>query len=181
MRDPQQQSSAAPAPIPPPQAVRFSASTNALANVNIPFVDGTVSCGSPPVQFGADPNAVQYLGGDGWLNSQVGRMTPNGIAGLANAKGCQQASSDEQIVMCQYNCPAGYVSNQFSNTARWQGINGESVGGLRCGTDNMLYRVRQDVDTICEAESEKVTVEVENRFSQDLYVCKTNYPGKKRS
>jgi len=57
------------------------------------------------------------------------------------------------------------------------GANGESVGGLECRSDNRLYRINQDNNILCMADSSAVTVEVVNNMAQPIAICKTNYPG----
>lgn len=181
---PAQQAAAAPAVKPPAQnspvtviKAASGASSNAMANVNNKFVDGTVDCDSPPVQFGADPSQTLYLGGQGWLNSQVGRFTDGGIQGLANTVGCRAAQDGATAVICNYNCPGTRLPTQFAKSRYFNGINGESVGGLQCKPDNKLYRINTDWDILCMEPSDLVTVEIVNQKSQPIAICKTNYPG----
>jgi hypothetical protein len=152
-----------------------SSSNNALANVNVAFVDGTVSCDQVPAQFGADPSMNYYLGGNGWLNSQIGNMQGDAVANLRNAVGCNAASmGPDQVMFCNYNCPDGMLPSQRPAT---QGINGESVGGLQC-KNGLLYKTNMASDVLCVPPSNKVNVEVVNNLPQEVVICRTNYPGK---
>jgi SUN family beta-glucosidase len=161
----------------PPTVNRGTASSNAMANVNNVFVDGSIPCDSPPVQFGAEDANVMYLGGNGWLNSQIGIPSANGLANLRNAVGCPTPSNPGEKVVCNYNCPGTRLPSQFANQRAWMGANGESVGGLECRTDNRLYRINQDNNILCMPDSNAVTVEVVNNMAEPIAICKTNYPG----
>jgi hypothetical protein len=154
---------------------KISSSSNALANVNVAFIDGTVSCDQVPSQFGADPSLNYYLGGNGWLNSQIGNMQGDAVANLRNAVGCNTASmGEDQVMFCNYNCPEGMLPSQRPAT---QGINGESVGGLQC-KNGLLYKTNTASNVLCVPPSNKVNVEVVNNLSQEVVICRTNYPGK---
>jgi SUN family beta-glucosidase len=161
----------------PPTVNKVSTSSSAMGNVNNVFVDGTMPCDSPPVQFGAEDANVMYLGGNGWLNSQIGTPSAGGLANLRNAVGCPTPSHPGEKVVCNYNCPGTRLPTQFANQRAWMGANGESVGGLECRSDNRLYRINHDNNILCMADSSAVTVEVVNNMAQPIAICKTNYPG----
>lgn len=126
------------------------------------FSDGSVDCSHFPSDFGASP--VSYLGLGGWTGVQDGGQ------GYANGPSGSSCSAGK---FCSYACPEGYHKSQWPTD---QGSLGQSVGGLKCGSDNKLHLTNS-------ALSKKLCirgvggVSIVNKLGKGVAVCRTDYPG----
>ena len=154
--------SAAPAP---------PASNPAAGNVNAQFPSGQVPCSQFPSEYGAVP--VPWMGLGGWAGVQ---QTPDFTFGLDKAisyivtaiegSGCTKNS------FCSYACQAGYQKSQWPEA---QGNTGQSIGGLYCNANGMLELSNPSEQTICIPGTGGV--QVKNTLSQNVCICRTDYPG----
>jgi hypothetical protein len=74
---------------------------------------------------------------------------------------------------CSYACPEGYMKFQWPSL---QGATGQSVGGLFC-QNGKLHLTNPSVKSLCAPGTNNIKVYVENKLSQNVAICRTNYPG----
>ncbi|CCF60229.1 hypothetical protein KAFR_0J01640 [Kazachstania africana CBS 2517] len=119
------------------------------------FTDGTVACSSFP--SGQGVIALDWLGFGGW-------------SGIENSDGstggtCQEGS------YCSYACQPGMSKTQWPES---QPSSGVSIGGLLC-KDGYLYKSSTSSDYLCEWGVDAAVVVSE--LSDDVAICRTDYPG----
>ncbi len=119
------------------------------------FEDGTISCDSFPEGNGVI--ALDHLGFGGWSGIENDDTSTGGT--------CEDGS------YCSYACQPGMSKTQWPSA---QPSNGVSVGGLLC-KDGYLYRSNTDTDYLCEWGVDVAYVVSE--ISDDVAVCRTDYPG----
>lgn len=167
---------AAHAPAPPANnKAQSSWSGSASSMVDRSFPDGQISCNDFPSEYGA--LRAPWLGLGGWIGVQKPNVQ-NGagyddIMTVTRAQ-CVDGNCCLPNSFCSYACPDGYMKSQWPSV---QGATGQSVGGLHC-RNGMLYRSNPDRETLCAPSVKNVNVYVKNQMSQQVAVCRTNYPGK---
>lgn len=153
-------SSSTPAPSP--------SSSPVSAGINSDFPDGVLDCDTFPSEYGAVP--LDYLGLGGWSGIQYVTILGEVVSDIITAvfgDTCRDGA------MCSYACPAGYQKSQWPST---QGSTGQSVGGLQC-KNGKLYLTNPELSKkICIPGTGGV--EVQNTLSEQVAVCRTDYPGK---
>ncbi|CCG82980.1 Cell wall synthesis protein psu1 [Taphrina deformans PYCC 5710] len=141
-------------------ALQAGSVSNALANGVAPstkFVDGTIPCGTfPESQEGI--LKLDYLGHGGYTGIQSG----NSASPLCT----------EPNALCSYSCQPGMMKTQWPVN---QPADGQSRGGLLCGTDGMLYLSDASKPYLCEWGQNSAYVVSD--LSQGVAVCQTDYPG----
>ncbi|RCI11502.1 hypothetical protein L249_7373 [Ophiocordyceps polyrhachis-furcata BCC 54312] len=132
------------------------------------FPSGTVECSRFPSEYGAVPLEWHDMGG--WCGVQhvpgFSLRLATAIGQIATGKKCSPGS------MCSYACPPGYQKTQWPAV---QGSNHESVGGLFCNKDGFLELTRPESKTLCEKGVGGVVVK--NKISEQVTLCRTDYPG----
>lgn len=119
------------------------------------FEDGVISCDSFP--SGQGVIALDHLGFGGW-------------SGIYHSDTSTGGSCDDGAY-CSYACQSGMSKTQWPST---QPSNGVSVGGLYC-KNGYLYRSNTDTKYLCEWGVDSAVVV--NKLSQDVAICRTDYPG----
>jgi hypothetical protein len=178
---------AAPAPPPPPPAAapavqtnnRVAAGSSGFSNTNAnagkSFPSGQLSCSQFPSDYGAVP--VDYLGLGGWISVQVPgnqKRSPgfgNIMTKVPNM--CSNGNCCTEGSYCSYSCPAGYFKSQWPVA---QGNSGESVGGVLCQGGKLVLTNPQS-NTLCVPGAQQVKAYIENKLTQVVSLCQTNYPG----
>ena len=134
------------------------------------FPDGTIDCSTFPSAYG--PVKIDWAELGGWSGIQYvtfdGHHINNINTAVPNGEGCKPGS------MCSYACPPGYQKSQWPSI---QGANGQSVGGLECGTDGKLRLTNSNLSKRLCIPGTGATV-VENKLSNNAAICRTDYPGK---
>ena len=176
-------SSVAPPPKPSPVTPSLNAAppssdsgSESSSGVNTPFPDGQVSCSSFPSQYGAIP--VDWMGLGGW----TGVQSPGAgglLSGFSNimtltSSQCESGVCCTEGSYCSYACPPGFQKSQWPTT---QGSTGQSVGGLLCQGGKLHLTNPGLSKNICMPGTDAVTVLVKNTLSQNVAVCRTDYPG----
>jgi hypothetical protein len=171
---------AAPAPVKQAAAVATPASSassysSSGSGVDKTFPDGEIDCSHFPSDYGALP--VDWLNLGGWASVQKPGTTLaagfNDILGITKAQ-CTGSGCCLEGSFCSYACPEGYLKYQWP---AMQGATGQSVGGLQC-KGGKLYLTNPSVKTLCAAGAPEIKVMVQNKLSQNVAICRTNYPGK---
>ncbi|EEB08160.1 cell wall protein Psu1 [Schizosaccharomyces japonicus yFS275] len=132
-----------------------SAASSSSTGSTSTFQDGVYSC----TDFPSDQNgvvALDYLGYGGYTGIQIG-----------DAAG----SSCTEGAYCSYACKPGMLKSQWPTE---QPSDGESRGGLLC-KNGKLYRTNTAYDSLCI--DGVGSAYVENRLSQGVAICQTDYPG----
>ena len=119
------------------------------------FQDGTIPCTEFPAGQGVI--ALDWIGEGGWS----GVEHPDTSTGGA----CTEGS------WCSYACQPGMSKTQWPAD---QPADGRSVGGLLC-QNGYLYRTNTDTDYLCEWGVDSAVVVSE--LSQNVAICRTDYPG----
>lgn len=119
------------------------------------FSDGTIPCSQFPSDYGAVP--VEWINLSGWASV----MSMDG----STANDCQEG------FYCSYACPAGQSKTQWPSN---QPADGRSVGGLLC-KGGYLYRSNTATNNLCESDVGSGIAKSE--LSQDVAMCRTDYPG----
>lgn len=127
----------------------------AYANPSKEFQDGVLSCDQFPAGEGVI--ALDQLGFGGW-------------SGIENSDGSTGGNCKEGS-HCSYACQSGMSKTQWPFA---QPANGVSVGGLIC-KGGKLYRTNTNTKYLCEWGQDKAIVD--NTLSQDVAICRTDYPG----
>ncbi|PRT52543.1 putative secreted beta-glucosidase SIM1 [Wickerhamiella sorbophila] len=122
------------------------------------FQDGVIDCSDFPAGNGVV--ALDYLGFGGWSGIQ-----------FLNGGSSSSGSSCTEGAYCSYACQPGMSKTQWPSN---QPASGVSVGGLQC-KGGKLYRTNTNTDNLCEAGAG--TASVESELSQDVAICRTDYPG----
>lgn len=119
------------------------------------FEDGVYSCSDFP--SGQGVVALDHLGFGGW----------SGIYHSDTSTG----GSCTEGAYCSYACQSGMSKTQWPSE---QPSNGVSVGGLIC-KGGKLYKTNSNAKYLCEWGVDKAIVV--NQLSQDVAICRTDYPG----
>ncbi|KAF2774238.1 SUN-domain-containing protein [Teratosphaeria nubilosa] len=143
-------------------------SSSSGSGVNTPFPDGEIPCSHFPSDYGAV--AVDWLGLGGWTGVQ--NCEGETSAGFTDIVTATQGGCVENAY-CSYSCQAGYQKSQWP---KFQGKDGQSVGGVVC-KNGTLHKTNTDFDTLCIPGASEVTILVKNSMSENVAVCRTDYPG----
>ncbi|PFH55316.1 hypothetical protein XA68_10124 [Ophiocordyceps unilateralis] len=144
-----------------------SGSSSGSGRLSKEFPSGTIECWRFPTEYGAVPLVWHDMGG--WCGVQIVpgfSLSLASIGQIATGKKCSPGS------MCSYACPPGYQKTQWPAV---QGSNHESVGGLFCNSDGFLELTRPESKTLCEKGVGGVVVQ--NKLSEQVTLCRTDYPG----
>ncbi|KAF2000960.1 glycoside hydrolase family 132 protein [Amniculicola lignicola CBS 123094] len=140
------------------------------------FPNGTYPCGSFPTGYGAIQ--VDHDGLGGWTGIQDPKE--RGTAGFNDIYtvphgSCNDGSCCTPGAFCSYSCPNPYLRTSWPKK---QGATKQSVGGLYCNMDGKLEMADGSIaNTLCAKGTDKVTVMVENKLSETVSICRTDYPG----
>jgi SUN family beta-glucosidase len=127
---------------------------------SIAFPDGTIDCSSfPSDQQGVI--SVDYLGFGGWSGIQYPNTGGTSGPGMTCSEGAY----------CSYACQPGMSKTQWPST---QPSDGESRGGLLC-QNGKLHLTNPASPYLCEWGQEASYVV--NTLSEDVAICRTDYPG----
>ena len=127
---------------------------------SVAFPDGTIECSSfPSGQQGV--LSLDYLGFGGWSGIQY----PNGGGTAVPGMTCTEGA------YCSYACQPGMSKTQWPTT---QPTDGETRGGLLC-QNGKLHLTNPASQYLCEWGQEASYVV--NTLSQDVAICRTDYPG----
>ncbi|PUU81384.1 hypothetical protein B9Z19DRAFT_1099792 [Tuber borchii] len=121
------------------------------------FPDGVVSCNEFPSDYGALALPWHIPAGWSGLQYQGGNIDAEGV--------CKEGA------YCSYACPPGYSKAQWPAD---QPASGESIGGLLC-KNGKLTLTRSDFKYLCEAGAPGISIK--NELSDEVSVCRTDYPG----
>jgi hypothetical protein len=150
-------------------------SSSSAAFVDRTFPDGEIDCNEFPSQYGAV--RTDWLGLNGWAGVQKANVDSaagyDDIMTVTKAQ-CQGENCCLEGAFCSYACPEGYLKWQWPSK---QGATGQSVGGLQC-RNGKLHLTNPTQPTLCAQGTRNVNVYVQNKMSQNVAVCRTNYPGK---
>lgn len=119
------------------------------------FEDGTIPCGQFPSGQGVIP--ISWLDEGSWSGVENTDTSTGGS--------CKEGS------YCSYACQPGMSKTQWPSD---QPSDGRSIGGLLC-KDGYLYRSNTDTDYLCEWGVDAAYVVSE--LSDDVAICRTDYPG----
>lgn len=119
------------------------------------FQDGVLSCDEFP--SGQGVIALDHMGFGGWSGIYNSDTSTGGS--------CKEGS------YCSYACQSGMSKTQWPSN---QPSNGVSVGGLQC-KNGKLYRSNPNSKYLCEWGVDKAVVV--SKLSQDVAICRTDYPG----
>ena len=144
-----------------------SSSSSGGAGVDSDFPDGELDCSTFPSDYGAV--SLDYLGIGGWSGIQYVSLVNEVISDIVTAVSGQSCTSG---AMCSYACPAGYQKSQWPTT---QGSTGQSVGGLECKNGKLYLTNSALSKKICIPGTGGVNIR--NELSQNVAVCRTDYPG----
>jgi hypothetical protein len=148
--------------------------SNSGSGVNTLFPDSQIDCSHFPSDYGAIP--VNWIGLGGWSSVQLPASSSGGfsnIVGVTTAQ-CNNGVCCLEGAYCSYACPPGSQKFQWPSE---QGATGQSVGGLFC-KGGKLHKTNSDSGTLCGPGTDKVSVQVVNKLSQNVAICRTDYPGK---
>ncbi|KAJ5562345.1 hypothetical protein N7535_003203 [Penicillium sp. DV-2018c] len=134
--------------------------------LNAEFPDGEIDCSEFPSDYGAV--ALDYLGLGGYSGIQYVTLVDDLISDIVTAVTGDECHSG---AMCSYACPPGHQKSQWPHT---QGSTGQSVGGLQC-KGGKLYRTNDKYKQLCIPGVGGV--HVKNKMSDNVAVCRTDYPG----
>ncbi|KAJ5953380.1 Secreted beta-glucosidase sun1 [Penicillium verhagenii] len=144
-----------------------SAAVSTATGLNAEFPDGEISCSEFPSAYGAV--ALDYLGFGGWSGVQYVSLVDEIISDIVTAISGESCTDGG---MCSYACPAGYQKNQWPTT---QGSTGQSIGGLKCEGGKLYLTNTELGNTLCIQGTGGV--QVRNELSEDVAICRTDYPG----
>lgn len=133
----------------------ISGDLSAFSGPSEKFEDGTISCSDFP--SGQGVIALDWVGHGGWSGIENPDTSTGGD--------CKDGS------YCSYACQPGMSKTQWPSS---QPSDGRSIGGLYC-KDGLLYRSNTDSDYLCEWGEPSAYVVSE--LSQDVAICRTDYPG----
>lgn len=134
------------------------------------FPDGEISCSTFPSEYGAVP--VEWTGLGGWTGIQS--PGSSGLSGYSNIMTVTSGGSCTEGSYCSYACPPGYQKTQWPTT---QGSTGQSVGGLKCSGGKLTLTNPALSNKLCMTGASGVQVLVQNKMSENVAVCRTDYPG----
>ncbi|KAG7194458.1 putative secreted beta-glucosidase sim1 [Scheffersomyces spartinae] len=130
---------------------------SAFSNPTEKFEDGVHDCASVPTGQGVI--------GVTWIDGLNG-----GWSSIMDLNGNTSPDCKDGFY-CSYACQAGMSKTQWPSQ---QPSSGASVGGLYC-KGGKLYRANTNSDYLCEWGEN--TADFVNNLSQDLSICRTDYPG----
>lgn len=151
-----------------------SSSSSGSTGVDSDFPDGELDCSTFPSDYGAVflNNAGLTTGWAGYMDVGVDNFEIGQIADIS-IDISEPSGEVKSGYFLTYACPPGYDSAQWPGA---QGSKGQSVGGLWCGSDNKLHLTRaSETKKLCQSGAGNV--KVTNKLSEDVYICKTIYPG----
>lgn len=131
------------------------------------FPDGQLDCSTFPSDYGAI--RTDWLNLNGWTGIQ--HVTVSGGQVTKMSTGVSGDSCTEGS-MCSYACPPGYQKSQWPST---QGSTGQSVGGLSCSGGKLHLTNSALSNNLCIRGTGNV--QVKNTMSEQVAVCRTDYPG----
>ncbi|KIW03515.1 uncharacterized protein PV09_05280 [Verruconis gallopava] len=149
-------------------------SNGLLANVDKEFPDGQIDCSHFPSDYGAMP--LDWLNIGGWASVQKPEQDlANGYNDILSmtSNECPNGNCCVEGSFCSYACPDGYLKYQWPSK---QGATGQSIGGLLC-QNGKLHLTNPAYKTLCAKGSQNIKVTVKNMLSQNVAICRTNYPG----
>jgi SUN family beta-glucosidase len=154
--------------------VQAYANSGSGTGVNADFPDGQLDCSTFPSEYGAV--SVDWLNLGGWASVQKPNEQTaagyNDILSVTKAQ-CSGSSCCVEGAFCSYACPDGTLKVQWPAE---QGATGQSVGGLYCN-NGKLHLTNPAYKTLCATGSSNINVYVQNKLSQNVAICRTNYPG----
>lgn len=159
-----------PKPAPKPSPPSSGSGNSGGQGLDREFPDGEIPCSHFPSDYGAV--ASDWLDFGDWLGLQFTPKFSFGISSISDISTGIKGDTCTKGCMCSYACPPGYQKTQWPAA---QGSTKESVGGLWCGNDGMLYKTRKGYNTLCEKGVGGVTVE--NKMNVEAVLCRTDYPG----
>jgi SUN family beta-glucosidase len=127
---------------------------------SVTFPDGAYDCST----FPSDQQGVvsaDYLGLGGWTGIQYPGNAGTAVSGQTCTEGAY----------CSYACQPGMSKTQWPST---QPSDGETRGGLLC-QNGKLYLSNPSSQYLCEWGQESSYVV--NTLSEDVAICRTDYPG----
>ncbi|GLI79686.1 sun domain protein [Penicillium ochrochloron] len=145
---------------------KSSKTSSGGTGVTAEFPSGEIDCGTFPSDYGAVP--LDYLGLGGYSGIQYVTIADAVISEIVTAVTGDSCTSG---AMCSYACPAGYQKSQWPTT---QGATGQSIGGLEC-KNGKLHLTNTEYKTLCIEGTGGVNVR--NQLSEQVAVCRTDYPG----
>jgi hypothetical protein len=157
------------------QAYANTPSGSDASSVNKQFPDGQLACSHFPSDYGAV--STDWLNLGGWASVQVPSVTlPLGYSNIMDMtqSQCSNGNCCVEGSFCSYACPEGYLKYQWPAL---QGLTGQSIGGVFC-QGGKLHLSNPSVKTLCAVGSTQINVQVQNKLSQEVAICRTNYPGK---
>ena len=133
-------------------------------------------CDMFPGGYGAV--AVHELGLGGWTGIQnPGYSGSDGFNDINTAVrgSCSNGECCTAGSYCSYSCPPGYLKAAWP---KLQGVTGQSIGGLLCSANNKLQMPDGSISkSLCVKGTDKITVQVQNKLSGNVSICRTDYPG----
>lgn len=167
-------SSSKPSSAPAASSSSSSSSSNGVSGANTPFPDGEIDCSHFPSDYGA--MAVSWLGLGGWTSVQQPGSSSGG--GFSNILGVTSSQCNNGVcclegAYCSYACEPGSQKFQWPSE---QGATGQSVGGVLC-KGGKLYKTNSAYQTLCGPGTNAVNVQIQNKLSQNVAICRTDYPG----
>lgn len=172
-------SSTTPSSSPKPSTTSTAAATTSSASSGSPtgatgidadFPDGKIACKTFPSDYGAIP--LDWLDLNGWSGIQKVPHYKWGSSFIDYIETAIKGDTCQSGQFCTYACPVGYVQTQWPEA---QGSTGQSVGGLYCNDDGFLELTRPSHKTLCEKGLGNV--KIINKLSDNVAVCRTQYPG----
>ncbi|PNS16582.1 hypothetical protein CAC42_82 [Sphaceloma murrayae] len=148
---------------------------SSATGLDVDFPDGEVDCSDFPSQYGALDLGWYGLGG--WIGVQNPGVSHSGgydhIETVLSSS-CSGSDCCSEGMFCSYACPPGYQKTQWPAL---QGATAQSVGGLQCQGGKLRLTNSGLSSKLCMQGTDAVRVEVVNKLSEQVSVCRTDYPG----
>jgi hypothetical protein len=174
---PEQDPSSISTSTPAPAASASGEYSGACPDCDKEFPNGKYSCDVFPTGYGAVSLTNEGLGG--WAGIQEPRYRKaDGFDDIMTVPTgtCTNGACCKPGRYCSYGCPNPYLKMSFP---KLQGKTKQSVGGLYCNENGKLEMADGSIGkTLCGKGSDRMTVKVENKLSQPVSICRTDYPGK---
>jgi hypothetical protein len=174
---PEQEPSSAPTSTSDPPASEHSEYSGPCPDCDREFPNGTYSCDVFPTGYGAVSLTNEGLGG--WSGIQEPRYRQaDGFDDIMTVPTgtCTDGICCTPGRYCSYGCPNPYLKMSFP---KMQGKTKQSVGGLYCNENGKLEMADGSIGkTLCGKGSDHMTVKVQNKLSQSVSICRTDYPGR---
>lgn len=166
------------APPPPSSPSDLPVDNNGpCADCDKEFPNDKYSCDAFPTGYGAVPLSNEGLGG--WIGIQDPQYRQaDGMDNIMTVPmgSCSDGTCCTPGRYCSYGCPNPYLKLSFP---KLQGKTKQSVGGLYCNENGRLEMADGSLGkTLCGKGSEHMTVKIQNKLSQPVSICRTDYPGK---